>query len=156
VNKPKIILFIVLFQVFMFAIQATDKKPVAKPVAAKKIGIVFFEGTFKEALTKAKLEKKMVFIDCYTSWCRPCKQLTRDIFPNEQLGKYMNENFVCMTINSEKGEGRYIKRKYPHYTFPTLLYIKNNGVLKNRFVGLPSYGANELLNFAKLVTNNYN
>jgi hypothetical protein len=37
-----------------------------------------------------------------------------------------------------------------------MLYIKSDGKLKNRFVGMPTYGATELLNFAKLVTNNYN
>ena len=31
-------------------------------------GIKFFEGTFKEALEKAKLENKKVFVDVYTDW----------------------------------------------------------------------------------------
>ena len=37
------------------------------------IGIQFFNGTFKEALAKAKKENKMVMMDCYTTWCGPCK-----------------------------------------------------------------------------------
>lgn len=32
-------------------------------------GIEFEHGTFAEALAKAKKENKMVFMDCYTSWC---------------------------------------------------------------------------------------
>ena len=36
-------------------------------------GVNFRNLTFNEALAQAKTEKKMVFMDCYTSWCGPCK-----------------------------------------------------------------------------------
>lgn len=116
-------------------------------------GVVYFKGTFKQALSKAKKEGKMIFVDAYTSWCGPCKTLKNTILTNPALGRYMNKHFVNMTINVEKGEGRAFRRKYPHYTFPTMLYIKNNGKLKNRYVGLPDRGPAELLNFAKVVIN---
>lgn len=34
-------------------------------------GIKFEEGEFADVLAKAKKEGKPVFMDCYTSWCRP-------------------------------------------------------------------------------------
>ncbi len=134
-----------------FAIFA-DKDPILKKAKSKKNEIEFFNGSFKEALEKAKKEGKMVFIDSYTSWCGPCKHLKKNILPDESLSKYINENFVALSINIEKGEGPRLKRKYPHYTFPTLLFINSNGKLKNKFNGLPTYGAQELLNFAKLAS----
>lgn len=121
-------------------------------VKNKELAILFFEGSFKKALEKAKAENKMIFIDSYTSWCGPCKQMKSLLLSDERLINFLNENFVCLSVNIEKGDGPRIKRKYPHGTFPTLLFIKNDGKLKNRFVGLPNYGAAELLNFAKLVT----
>jgi len=36
-------------------------------------GIQFFKGTFQQALAKAKKENKMIMMDCYTTWCGPCK-----------------------------------------------------------------------------------
>lgn len=130
-----------------------DKRPtVIVKNAVKKTGIIFFNGTLKEAIEKAKKEGKMVFIDSYTDWCGPCKHMKMNIFPDENFSKFINENYVPMAINIEKGEGPKIKIKYPHYTFPTLLFIKNDGKLKNKFVGLPTYGAQELLNFAKLAS----
>ena len=35
-------------------------------------GIAFVEGkTFEQALAMAKEANKMLFVDCYTSWCGP-------------------------------------------------------------------------------------
>ena len=36
-------------------------------------GIVFHDMTLPEAQAKAKEEGKLVFVDCYTPWCGPCK-----------------------------------------------------------------------------------
>ena len=36
-------------------------------------GVNFEQLTFDEALSKAKAENKLVFMDCYTTWCAPCK-----------------------------------------------------------------------------------
>ena len=34
-------------------------------------GVKFMEGNFQEALNVARQQKKMVFVDVYTSWCGP-------------------------------------------------------------------------------------
>ena len=36
-------------------------------------GVNFEHITFDEALAKAKAENKLIFMDCYTTWCGPCK-----------------------------------------------------------------------------------
>ncbi len=123
---------------------------IPKPVFKKK-NLEYFNGSFKEAIAKAKSEGKMIMIDSYTSWCAPCKQMKNMLENDKKLSNFLDENFVCLSINIEKGEGPKLKRKYPHGTFPTLLFIKSNGQLKNKFVGLPNYGATELLNFARIV-----
>ena len=136
---------------------AIDKLPSAAGSKnnLKKANVNFFEGNFKAALAKAKEEQKMIFIDCYTSWCRPCKLMDSILESDPKLSNFLNENFVCLSINMERGEGPRLKRKYPLGTYPTLLFIKNNGVLKNKFIGLPEYGAAEILNFAKLASRKY-
>ena len=41
-------------------------------------GISFVEGkTLSEVLAQAKNEGKLVFVDCYTEWCGPCKMMAR-------------------------------------------------------------------------------
>ena len=62
------------------------------------------EGTlFKEAVQKATATKKLIFLDCYTSWCGPCKKMAKDIFPLEEVGKFMNPAYVSIQIDMEKG-----------------------------------------------------
>ena len=65
-----------------------------------KCQIQFDEGSFTEVLTKAKQEKKMVFMDCYTSWCGPCKMMVQDVFSREDVGQFMNTHFVKIPLLS--------------------------------------------------------
>ena len=54
-------------------------------------GVVFVENkTFAEAVAMAKESGKKVFLDCYTSWCGPCKMMTKNIFPQKAAGDYFN------------------------------------------------------------------
>ncbi len=64
-------------------------------------GVDFQHLTFDEALAKAKAEKKLVFVDCYTTWCGPCKHMTNEVFPQEKAGEYFNPRFVCVNFDME-------------------------------------------------------
>lgn len=66
----------------------------------------FQELTLEKALEQAKVENKYVFVDCYTSWCGPCKMMAEKILPLKEVGEYMNGKFVCVKFDMEKGEGR--------------------------------------------------
>ena len=81
-------------------------------LGARGQGIVFDEGTFEEALAKAKKEGKMVFVDCYTSWCGPCKRMAQQVFPMAEVGEAMNGRFVCLMRDMEKGEGVELAKRY--------------------------------------------
>ena len=88
-------------------------------------GIQFFKGTWKELLAEAKKENKPIFLDIYTTWCRPCKILDKDVFPNEKVGEFYNKNFVNYKLDAEKDEGIEIAKKYGVAQYPTLIYLDN-------------------------------
>ncbi|MEI3154069.1 MAG: DUF255 domain-containing protein [Odoribacter sp.] len=67
-------------------------------------GVEFRDISFAGALKAAKAENKTVFMDCYTSWCGPCKMMTNDIFPQEKVGKYMNETLYASNTIWKKGK----------------------------------------------------
>lgn len=98
-------------------------------------GILFEEGTWKEALAKAKQENKILFVDVYTSWCAPCKMIAKTVFPQEKVGNYYNHYFINYQLDGEKGDGPDIVKKFKVNTYPTFLYLNGDGELVYRFSG---------------------
>jgi thioredoxin-related protein len=98
-------------------------------------GIEFEHGTLNEALAKAKKENKLLFMDCYTTWCGPCKYLAKDIFPQKEVGDYFNQHFVSIKMDMEKGEGIDLCTKYQVKSFPSLLFLDFKGNNVHKLVG---------------------
>lgn len=87
---------------------------------------VFMENESWSAVkSKAVKENRMIFMDCYTSWCGPCKGLAQNVFPQPKVGEFLNSNFVCCKYDMEKGEGVMLYKKYKDNIpgFPTMLVI---------------------------------
>ncbi len=98
-------------------------------------GIYFDELSFEEALEKAKKSNKLLFVDCYTSWCGPCKILARDVFTDSEVGDYFNANFISLKVDCEKGEGPQLRERFGVAGFPTLLFLNGEGEVVSKMVG---------------------
>lgn len=99
-------------------------------------GVVFLENkTFAEALETAKASGKKLFLDCYTTWCGPCKMMTSKIFPQKEAGDYFNAEFVNIKIDMEKGEGIELAKRFKIKAYPTFIMFDNNGKEIGRLVG---------------------
>lgn len=90
--------------------------------------------TFQEALTTAEAEGKLVFVDFYTDWCGPCKAMARKIFPQPEVGDFMNETFVCIKLDAEK-EGKPQAEQYDITAYPTMIIMDGKGKEIYRKVG---------------------
>ena len=90
---------------------------------------------FKDALEKAKAEKKLVFVDCFTTWCRPCKFMAEQILPLPEVGDYLNPRFVCLQVDMEKDEGLKLAKEYGVTVYPTFLVVNSDGTLRDKVVG---------------------
>ena len=113
----------------LLAIITLANLPATKVENSTESGIAFHEGTWTEALQLSKKEGKPVFLDISASWCGPCKMLKSRTFPNEEVGKFYNANFINVAVDGEKGEGVELARKYEIKGYPTLLFIDSNGNL---------------------------
>lgn len=98
-------------------------------------GIEFRDISYQQALEASRSEGKPLFVDCYTSWCGPCKWMAANMFPLKELGDYFNQNFICLKMDAEKGEGVDFVRKFGVYAYPTLLIINENEELLNLVTG---------------------
>jgi len=95
----------------------------ALSVCAYAQGLDFAKGSWKDAVAQAKKEKKLLYVDFYTTWCGPCKVMAAQIFPQQAAGDKYNKLFVNYKIDAEKGEGIALAAKYKVKGYPTNLYI---------------------------------
>lgn len=56
----------------------------------------------KEALEKAKREKKVIFLSIGYSSCHWCHVMERESFEDAEIAKYLNEHFVCIKVDREE------------------------------------------------------
>lgn len=91
--------------------------------------------TLKEVAAKAKKEGKLVFVDCYTQWCGPCKKMARDIFPDAKVGKYMNARFVNLKIDMEAKYAEGLAKEWQVSGYPTFIIFNADGKEVGRFMG---------------------
>lgn|GEM_PF-541599 len=70
--------------------------------------------SWKEVVTKAREENKPIFVDAYTTWCGPCIQMDREVFPLKSVGDFYNQHFVNYKIQMDKTgkDTEDIKRRY--------------------------------------------
>ncbi len=98
-------------------------------------GIAFTHVSWSEVLEQAQSSGKLIFMDAYTTWCGPCKKMSREVFSDERVGAYFNEHFINVKMDMERGEGRELAQRYHVRAFPTLLFLDADGQVVHRAVG---------------------
>ena len=101
-------------------------------------GISFHDNKpWKEILQLAKKENKLIFMDCYTSWCGPCKALAKNVFTQEKVGDFFNPRFINVEYDMEKGDGKMLNEQYKKHIigYPTLLLINAEGKVLQQLAG---------------------
>ncbi|MEH3113405.1 thioredoxin family protein [Pedobacter terrae] len=100
-------------------------------------GINFETTSLAVAMGKAgnPAEPKLILVDCYTTWCIPCLEMSQQEFPKKVAGDYFNPKFVSIKFDMEKGEGLEIGKKYKVTAYPTFLILNAQGQEINRVVG---------------------
>jgi thioredoxin-related protein len=111
-------------------------------------GIHFEQGlSWTQVKEKVKNEHKYIFVDCYASWCGPCKAMDKDIYPNEMVGNYMNEHFVSVKmqmdtsqtdndlIKKSYGDAHAMMQDYKVNAFPTYLFFSPDGNIVHKEIG---------------------
>lgn len=124
--------FVVLFS----AIQAQDN------------GIHFeHNSSWKTVLSKAKAENKYILVDCFTTWCGPCRYMSSTIFPKEEVGTFFNDKFINVEfqldttvkdaedIKALYADAAFISKQYNIVAYPTFLFFSPDGQIVHREVG---------------------
>ncbi len=118
--------------------------------AQKDEGVKFIHRVtnWSDIVKQAQQEDKYIFIDCYTTWCGPCKYLSTQVFPKKNVGDFFNKNFVCISLQMDettkdnddaivsRSIAESINEKYPITAYPTFLIFNKMGTLVHGFIGI--------------------
>jgi thioredoxin-related protein len=109
--------------------------------------IKFFSGSWDDALHEAKAERKLIFLDISTSWCRTCKYMQYTVFTDEKAAAFFNTHFVNVSADGDGDEGHQLEEKYGLQAYPTLYFVNSGGEVMQENLG--AMDADELLEWAK-------
>ncbi|MDL2320076.1 thioredoxin [Alistipes sp. OttesenSCG-928-B03] len=80
--------------------------------------------SWKEVVDAAKKQDRLIFVDCYTDWCGPCRKIAREVFTLNEVADFFNSNFVNAKFEMEKNaDGPALIAKYDVSAYPTFLFI---------------------------------
>lgn len=147
--KKKILFsgLVMIAAIMIFAFSPKTETAAENAPVKNEEGIQFIEENWAKAMQEAKKQKKLIFLDAYTSWCGPCKMLKRNTFPNKAVGDLFNKNFINVAIDMEKGDGPAIAEKYQVNAYPTLIITDAEGNIVTYAKGY--VGPEQLIEFGK-------
>lgn len=115
---------------------------------AQDKGVHFEQGlTWDQVKAKAKAEKKDIFMDCYATWCGPCKIMDATVYPKDSVGIYLNKKFISVkvqmdTSKNDNGEtkswyadAKEIREEYAITAMPSFLFFNSAGKPMDKEVG---------------------
>jgi thioredoxin-related protein len=128
----------------------TDKidNPVTCTIQPESSGIIWVDNlNWQQVRKKAKKEKKYIFVDCFTTWCGPCKKMDKDVYANDSVGDLLNAKFISVKLqmDSSKTDNAFIQSRYKTAkeigstyrvaAYPTFLFFSPNGEIVSKDFG---------------------
>lgn len=119
----------------------------AKPDTAYN-GIKFEQTSdWEQIKAKAKASNKYIFLDCYATWCAPCKMMDKEVYSRLEVGAALNNQFISVKIQMDSTStdneltkkwyktAQKMRQEFKIVGFPTYLFFTPDGQLVYRDMG---------------------
>jgi thioredoxin-related protein len=116
--------------------------------SSQERGIRFEQNlSWREVLAKAKTENKYIFLDCYATWCGPCKMMDQNVYLNDTVADFFREKFISVKIQVDTSKGdnsevkmwyadaQMINKEYSIRSYPSFLFFSPDGNIVHRALG---------------------
>lgn len=110
--------------------------------AQKKIEQPFLKfDNWQEVLRAAKNQNKKIFVDAFTTWCGPCKQMDHEVYSEQSVSGYLDSNFIAIKVQMDQTpkdpadiqkwyeDAKMLMDKYNILSFPSFIFLDPQGQL---------------------------
>lgn len=88
----------------------------------------FFSGTLDEAIAASKKQNKVLIVDFYAGWCKPCRQLDKSTMSDSTVQAYVHKYFIMYKLDVDDSIGTTWKSKFHVYEYPTMMFFKPGNI----------------------------
>lgn len=124
--------YIYLIAVAVFLLGCNQKR---NPIKVENF--ISIDQDYELAIKTAAKENKLLFIDFYTTWCAPCKEVDELVFQNDSIQQILKKDYVFLRYNAENDTVFHLSKKHHVSSYPTGLVLNGSGYVVNRKYGFP-------------------
>ena len=96
--------------------------------------------SIEKAQELQKTNPKNIIMDIYTDWCGPCKLMDKNTFQNQEVAKFLNDNFYAVKFNAEGNSVVNYKGKvYKNPGYKETKSARNSSHNFTRYLGVYGY-----------------
>lgn len=96
---------------------------------------VLAENILPDELLKEEVRTgKAILVYCYTTWCRPCTKMAKEVFSLKSVQNYMDTTYLIHKVGMESKIGAKYREQYNITTYPTFLIFRK-GEMIYKFIG---------------------
>jgi len=129
-------LLIVVVSLPMFSAAQSDRR---SPFASNL--------SWQQVREQARHENKYIFLDCFATWCGPCKLMDSMVYPSAEVKASLADRFISVRVQYDRtshddtntrswyGDADDIMKRYKVGAFPTFLFFSPDGRLVHRGMG---------------------
>lgn len=89
-------------------------------------GIKFNSDKWNDVTKEARKADKPIFAMVCAPWCSNCAKMKASVFPDKEVGDFINENFVATMLNSEDNMSNMRVTNWGVKTVPTMVFLDKN------------------------------
>ena len=148
-DQKKKITITMLAVIALFMLYSYSVTPLISDANYTYISGLRWYNTYEAGQEVALKENKPMLVYAWAIWCKFCKKMHTEVYPDPQVSKMLTEDFVLVAIDldTNKEDANRFGISYPPY----LLFLTPDG---QRITDIPGYiPANELTNILNTIVN---
>lgn len=123
---------LILFAVIILAFQWPKIKEMIQGTSDLPTSAFHWEHDFAAAKKLSQEQGKPMMVVFSASWCPPCKQMKREVWPDAEVGKLVNDHYVPIYLDVDESQNKELTEKYGVDAIPFIIIINPQGSVIHR------------------------